>query len=105
MNYFFNYTDVVQHLQENSLCLTADKTTVCPKLLNILGWVWKQGTFQSDPHKINPLKTCQQPKPVKQLRLYMRSYKALSKCIPNFLSFLSPLEDVEAGKESNTFNW
>ena len=67
MNYFL-ITDVLQRLQENNLCLAADKTTICPKSLNILGWVWKDGTLQSDPHKINPLKTCQQPQTVKQLR-------------------------------------
>ena len=98
---FSNYTDVLQRLQENNLCLAADKTTICPKSLNILGWVWKEGTLQSDPHKINPLKTCQQPQTVKQLRSYIGSYKALSKCIPNFRSFLSPLKDLVAGKESN----
>ena len=45
MNYFL-ITDVLQRLQENNLCLAADKTTICPKSLNILGWVWKEGTLQ-----------------------------------------------------------
>ena len=98
---FSNYTDVLQRLWENNLCLAADKATICPKSLNIIGWVWKEGTLQSDPHKINPLKTCQQTQTVKQLRSYIGSYKALSKCIPNFRSFLSPLKDLVAGKESN----
>ena len=70
-----NNADVLQRLQENNLCLAADKTTICPKSLNILGWLWKDGTLKSDPHKINPLKTCQQPK---------------------------TLEDVVAGTESNS---
>ena len=82
--------------------MAADKTTICAKSLNILGWVWKEGTLQSDPHKINPLKTCQQPKTVKQLRSYIGFFKALSKCIPNFSSYLSTLEDVVAGKEPNS---
>ena len=55
---FSNYIDVLQCLQENKLCLAADKTTICPKSSSILGWVWKEGILQSDPHKINFLKTC-----------------------------------------------
>ena len=27
-----------------------------PKIVNILGLVWKKGTLQSDPHKIKPSK-------------------------------------------------
>ena len=64
---FSNYTNVLQCLQENNLYLAADKTTICPESLNILGWLCKEGTLQSDPHKTDPSKTCQQPKTVKQL--------------------------------------
>ena len=97
-----NYIEVLQHLQENNLSLAAGKTLICPRSLNLLGWVWKEGTLEIDPHKINPLKTCSKPSTVKQLRSFIGSYKALSKCIPNFSCFISPLEDVVAGKESNS---
>ena len=43
---FSNYTDVLQRLQEYNLCLAADKTIIYPKSLNILGWVWKEGSYK-----------------------------------------------------------
>ena len=43
---FSNYTDVLSCSEGNDLCLAADKTTICPKSLNIFRWVWKEGTLQ-----------------------------------------------------------
>ena len=40
------------------ICLAAEETTICPKSLNISGWLWKECTLQSDTHKIIALKTC-----------------------------------------------
>ena len=84
---FSNYTEVLQRLQKNNLWLAADETIIYPNTLNILGWVWRESTLRLDPHKINPLKTFQQPKTVKQLWSYIGYYKALSRCIPNFSFF------------------
>lgn len=52
------------------------KTTICPNSLKILGWVWKECTLESAPHKINALITCRQEKTVKQLRSFVLSYLA-----------------------------
>ena len=68
--------------------------------VTILGWIWSQGTLKVDPHKLNPLQVCPPPSSVKQMRSFIRAYKAISKCIPNYSNHLGPLEDSVAGKES-----
>jgi len=97
-----NFRLVLQRFEENNLRLSAEKTSICPTESVILGWVWSQGKIAVSPHKINPLRSCNLPKTVKELRSFIGAFKALSQCVPQYASHLSPLESIAAGQESKT---
>ena len=95
-----NWSNVLQVLRDNKLSLSADKTFICPASINVIGWLWKVGKIEIDPHRINPLVTCALPDNVKRLRSFIGAYRALCRCIPNYGKYLCVLEDTVAGKES-----
>ena len=95
-----NWSNVLQVLRDNNLSLSADKTFICPASINVIGWLWKVGKIEIDPHRINPLVTCALPDNVKRLRSFIGAYRALCRCIPNYGKYLCVLEDTVAGKES-----
>ena len=66
-----NWIKVLQHLQQNNIFLSAEKTVICPMTVTILGWIWSQGTLKVDLHKLNPLQVCPPPSSVKQMRSFI----------------------------------
>ena len=76
-------------LSRADLRLSAGKTTICPKKISILGWIWSEGSLTAGPHKISTLSSCQPPKTIKGLRSFIGAHKVLSHVIPNCSHFLS----------------
>ena len=97
-----NWTKVLQALHRNSLHLSACKTTVCPKTTTILRWTWSCGTLAASTHKVSALATCEMPKSVRMLRSFIGAYKVLARVLPGCASILAPLDDIVAGKESQS---
>ena len=95
-----NWQKCLQRLKDNNLTLSAKKTVICPTTVKILGWIWKNGTLEVDPHKTNPLTVCKLPETVKQMRSFLGGFRVVTCCIPNYSSYLSDLESAVAGKES-----
>ena len=95
-----NWRKTLQRLGDNNLTLSAKKTVICPLVVKILGWIWKNGKIEADPHKTNPLTVCKQPDTVKQMRSFLGGFRVVSCCIPNYSTYLSELEACVAGKES-----
>ncbi len=95
-----NWEKCLQRLSENNLTLSAKKTVICPIVVKILGWIWKNGTLEVDPHKTNPLSVCKQPETVKQMRSFLGGFRVVTCCIPNYASYSSHLEESVAGKDS-----
>ena len=95
-----NWQKCLQRLKDNNLTLSSKKTIICPTIVKILGWIWKNGTLEVDPHKTNPLSVCKLPETVKQMRSFLGGFRVVTCCIPNYSSYLSDLEASVAGKES-----
>ena len=93
-----NWSKVLQRLHEHNLTLSADKTFICPKSVNIVGWIWRNGKL--DAHRTNPLTVCGPPDTVKQMRSCIGAFRAVSRCVQGYAKFLCNLEDAVAGKES-----
>ena len=93
-------------MQENGLRLSPSKTVICPSKVNILGWIWNNGTIQASPHRISALVAAEPPPTVTKLRSYIGSFKFLSKVIKSYSDIISPLEEAVAGKKSSDkVNW
>ena len=95
-----NWEKCLQRLSDNNLTLSAKKTIICPTVVKILGWIWKNGKLEVDSHKINPLTVCKPPETVKQMRSFLGGFRVVTCCIPNYSAYLSQLENSVAGKES-----
>ena len=93
-----NWSKVLQRLHEHNLTLSADKTFICPKSVNIVGWIWRNGKLEVDAHRTNPV--CSPPDTVKQMRSFIGAFRAVSRCVQGYAKFLCNLEDAAAGKES-----
>jgi hypothetical protein len=94
-----NFQRVLQKLMENDIRLSAAKTFIAPKTVNILGWVWSAGQIRASPHRLSALSTCQKPETVSALKSYLGSYRFLSRVLKGYAKLLAPLEDVIKGKE------
>ena len=92
-----NWEIVLRCCQQNNLTLSAPKTIVCPKTTMVLGWVWHHGTITVSPHKLSPLTLVEPPRTCSSMRSFIGAYKALSRCIPNYSSLMSPLEGCIKG--------
>ena len=98
-----NYKRVLQKLQAANLKISASKTKVFLKSVDILGWKWKQGGFLSpSPHRVNALKNTKQTdiKNVKDLRSYLGLYKTLLPASPNLTILLNPFDLEVADRDS-----
>ena len=88
---------VLEKMSKNGLSLSATKTIVCPKSFDVLGWKWNSGTITITPHKVTPLISSDPPKTCSNMRSYIGTFKAMSRCIPGYSSLMSPLEESIKG--------
>ena len=94
---------VLKRLQDNNLTLSATKTLTRSV---ILGWIWSLGTLAVSLHKIAPLVSVEPPNTCSAMRSFIGAYKALARCIPNYSSLMSPLEDSIKGMHgSQVIQW
>ena len=96
-----NFRKLLQALDRCDLRLSASKTVINPKETTILGWIWNAGTLKASPHRLNTLATCKAPDTVTQMRSFVGAYKVLSRVIPQCSSYLAPLDETTAGRQSN----
>ena len=103
---FMNWETVLRCCQLNNLTLSPTKTIVCPHTTTILGWTWCAGTITISAHKISPLATIEAPKTCTSMRSFIGSYKAVSRCIQRYSSFMAPLENSIKGLQgSQLITW
>jgi hypothetical protein len=96
-----NFEEVLGILLENNLKLSAKKTSVAPKSVGILGWVWTDGYLKASPHKLSALTECDLPKTTKALKSYIGAYRFLSRVVKDYATVLLPLESMIPGKYSS----
>ena len=95
-----NLEQVLGILLENDLRLSARKTSIAPKTVTILGWVWSNGYLKASPHKLSALTECDPPKTLKALKSYIGAYRFLSRVIKGYATVLLPLESMIPSKYS-----
>ena len=104
----YQWEQVLKSFSKNGLRLSPTKTVICPQSTTILGWVWSQGTIKASPHRISALAAVDPANltTVGQLRSFIGSYKFLSRVLKSYSDYISPLEDVIAGKKkSERIEW
>ena len=95
-----NWKRVLKALQRSGICLSPTKTIICPKSINILGWIWSQGSISASPHRVAALASCSPPENVRGLRSFIGAYKMLSRVLPHCSHLISPLDDHISGLTS-----
>ena len=66
-----------------------------------LGIALASGTLSPSKHKLSAVAIVQPPKTCSSMRSYIGSFKAISRCIPQYISLLLPLEDAIKGLEGS----
>ena len=104
-----NYKQILQKLQTANIKISAAKTKVFLKSIDVLGWKWNQGGFLSpSPHRVNALKNTKPDdiKTIKDMRSWMGLYKTLLPASKNLTLLLNSFDLEVADKESKEeFQW
>ena len=95
-----NWERLLHELDKANLRLSAPKTLIGPLTAIVLGWIWSLGTIRASSHRITALSTCDSPPTVKGLRSFLGAVKVLARVIPKCSEYLSPLEEIVAGRQS-----
>ena len=104
-----NYIRVLSKFHNANLKISPSKTSLFPKSVDVLGWLWKEGGFiEPSPHRRTALENSniQDIKTVKDIRSWMGLYKTLHMATPNLAITLAPFEEAAKGKAStDEFEW
>lgn len=92
---------MLQRIAENNFYLSAKKILICPCTTTILGWHWSSCTLSPSKRRLSVLATVQPPKTWSSMQSCIGLFKAVSRCVPQYVSLLSPLEDVIKGLEGS----
>ena len=65
---FDNFKSILALCSNAGITLKAQKTTICPVKINILGRVWQEGTMSPSAHIMSTISKAALPTTVKQLR-------------------------------------
>lgn len=97
---FANFKTILALCANAGITLKAQKTTICPVKINILGRVWQEGTMSPSSHIMSTISKAALPTTVKQLRGFNGSVKQMKDNLPEYYLLLQPLEQATAGKKS-----
>ena len=97
---FDNFKSILALCSNAGITLKAQKTTVCPVKINILGKVWQEGTMSPSAHIMSTISKAALPTTVKQLRGFNGSVKQMKDNLPEYYLLLQPLECATAGRKS-----
>ena len=101
-----NWRQVLEALDANDLRLSAAKTVINPTCTTILGWKWQQGSIEASPHRVSTLASCTKPLTVKGMRSFIGAYKVLARVLPNCSTYINPLDEAIAGRDSkDSIEW
>ena len=94
------YERLLASFAANNLGLNPSKTIIFPKRVVILGWVWEMGTLSASSHRIDALSAVEPPTTVKALRSFIGAYKYIGRVIRWHSDYMSPLDQLVAGRDS-----
>ena len=95
-----NYTEVLRRARKCGLTFKPNKVIICPRSINLFGWLLKDNVWYPTSHTISALCNASIPTTVKKLRSFLGSFKQLSPSLPNYARILHKLEQVVGGKAS-----
>ena len=93
-----NFEKVLYRMIEGNVKLSPAKTTIAPKSLTVLGWIWSSGQLRASPHRISSLSSCKPPETVSSMKSFIGAYRFLSRVLPGYAKVLMPLESSIKGK-------
>ena len=101
-----NFEQVLRILLECNVRLSPTKTTVAPKSIVLLGWIWSSGKLSASSHKLAALSTCSPPETASALKSFICTFRFISRVIPRYAKVLAPLELANKGKDGKErVNW
>ena len=95
-----NYKLLLQLCGGAGLTFKASKTSICPRKINILGKVWKEGSLYPSEHLMSTLAKVPPPATVKQMRSFLGGCKQMKDNLSNYSDLFKPLEKVIGGRKS-----
>ena len=95
-----NMREVFNRGRLSGLTFKPQKVVTCLKVSQLFGWVKKGHEWSPTNHVISPLSTAPPPKTVKALRGWLRAFKQVSVCVPNYAVKIGPLETAVGGRAS-----
>ena len=95
-----NYEEVLRRAELCNLTFKPSKVCVCPRTINLFGWVLDGEKWLPTQHTISTLTSAPVPKTVKQMRSFLGSFKQLSASLPKYAETIYELEKVAAGRKS-----
>ena len=96
-----NYEEVLRRADVSNLTFKPSKVCICPKTVNLFGWVLTEGKWLPTKDTISTLVSATTPKTVKQMRSFLGSFKQLSSSLPKYAETVHALEKAAAGRKSS----
>ena len=101
-----NWKKVLQICKEADIRLGPSKVVIAPSSVKILGWLWKKGLLEIDPHASNRLQSCKPPQTAEGLRGWIGAFRYMAPAIQNHGPALEPLHKAIGEKsKKETIQW
>ena len=95
-----NYAEVLARSEECGLTFKPSKAVVCPRTINLFGWVLKDHVWYPTGHTTSALVNAPEPLTVKQMCSFLGSFKQLSSSLPGYAKVIHCLEQLVGGRAS-----
>ena len=90
-------TEVLKRLREFKLKLSPEKCKFCQTSVKYLGHIVSQSGVETDPAKVEALKTWPRPKTLKELRAFLGFSGYYRRFVQDYSKIVKPLNDLTAG--------
>ena len=98
-----NLAEMLNICLNNNIKLSASKTVLFPKSVDVMSWIWSEGgTLAPSPHRKQTLAQTKQDEleTIKDIRSWVGLYKTFLYHTPNLANILDPFDQITGGKDS-----
>ena len=101
-----NWKKVLQICKEADIKLGPTKVVISPASVKVLGWIWRNGILEIDPHASNRLQNCKPPETAEGLRGWIGAFRYMAPAIKDHGETLDPLHKaIGAKSKSDKIEW
>ena len=101
-----NWRRVLKICQDTDIKLGPSKVVIAPASVKILGWLWRKGMLEIDPHASNRLQSCKPPQTAEGLRGWIGAFRYMAPAIKQHGPALEPLHKaIGAKSKKETIDW